>query len=98
GLIRPPAAEDQLVLEAMVRDVDTRRRAEGPSRLKLLWDVAGVPDFRKVKPEIHARLMTQVFHHLTEGDEVLPSPWVAEHVEHINRTDGDIHVLMDRIA
>ncbi len=97
-LIRPPPAEDQLVLEAMTKDTDVRTRAVGPDRLRLLWDVAQVPDFRKVKPEMHARFMTQVFHHLTEGSHMLPEDWVAGQVEKIDRTDGDMHVMMDRIA
>jgi ATP-dependent RNA helicase SUPV3L1/SUV3 len=97
-LIRPPPAEDQLVAEAMVKDPEMRARAVGPERLRLLWDVAQVPDFRKLRPEVHARLMMQVYQHLTEGDRVLPEDWVAGHVNRIDRTDGDIHVLMDRIA
>ncbi|MGE4062318.1 MAG: helicase-related protein [Rhodospirillaceae bacterium] len=98
SLVRPPPAEDQLVLEAMTKEPTVRERAHGPHRLRLLWDVAQVPDFRKVKPEVHARLMAQVYTHLTQGDGVMPDDWVAGHVERINRTDGDIHVLMDRIA
>jgi len=98
SLMRPPPAEDQLVLEAMTKETPVRDRATSPARLRLLWDVAQVPDFRKLRPEIHARLMAQVFSHLTEKDEVLPDGWMEGHVERINRTDGDIHVLMDRIA
>ncbi len=97
-LVRPPPAEDQLVLEAMVKEGDVRTRAEGHIRLRLLWDVAQVPDFRKLKPEMHARFMAQVFEHLTQGSEMLPEDWVAAHVERINRTDGDMHAIMDRIA
>jgi len=97
-LVRPPPADDQLVLEAMTKDADVRERAIGPERLRLIWDVAQVPDFRKVKPEMHARFMAQVFQHLTQGDRVLPQDWVAGHVERIDRTDGDMHALMDRIA
>ena len=97
-LIRPPPADDQLVLEAMTKDADIRTRAEGHARLRLLWDVAQVPDFRKVKPEMHARFMTQVYHHLTQGAEVLPEDWVAGHVKSIDRIDGDMHAIMDRIA
>ena len=97
-LVRPPPAEDQLVLEAMTKDADIRARAVGPDRLRLLWDVAQVPDFRKVKPEMHARFMTQVYQHLTEGARALPQDWIAGQVERINRTDGDIHAVMDRIA
>ena len=98
-LIRPPPAEDQLVLEAMTNDADVRSRAAASTdRLRLLWDVAQVPDFRKVKPEMHARFITQVFHYLTEGAGVLPEDWVAGQVARIDRTDGDMHVIMDRIA
>ena len=98
SLIRPPPAEDQLVLEAMTKDADIRARAEGRTRLRLLWDVAQVPDFRKVKPEMHARFMAQVFQHLSQGDGMLPEDWVAGHVKAIDRTDGDMHTIMDRIA
>jgi ATP-dependent RNA helicase SUPV3L1/SUV3 len=98
GLIRPPPADDQLVLEAMTKDADVRARCVGHERLRLLWDIAQVPDFRKVKPEMHARFMTQVFTYLTEGAHALPTDWVAGQIERINRTDGDMHVLMDRIA
>lgn len=98
SLIRPPPAEDQLVLESMTKDQTVRDRADSPGRLRLLWDVAQVPDFRKVRPEIHGRLMSQVYTHLTQGSGVMPDDWVAGHVERIDRIDGDIHVLMDRIA
>ena len=98
GLIRPPPADDQLVLEAMTKDADVCTRASSHERLRLLWEVAQVPDFRKVKPEMHARFMTQVFNYLTEGGGVLPSDWVGGQIERINRTDGDMHAIMDRIA
>ncbi len=98
NLMRPPPTDDQLVLEAMAREADVRERVTGPARVKLLWDVAQIPDFRKLKPEIHSRFLTQVFVHLAGRDGKLEEDWVAGHVERINRTDGDIHVLMDRIA
>ena len=98
SLIRPPPADDQLVLEALTTDGDVRARATGPERLRLLWDVAQVPDFRKVKAEMHARFMGQVYQHLTGSDYVLPEDWIASQVERIDRTDGDMHAIMDRIA
>jgi ATP-dependent RNA helicase SUPV3L1/SUV3 len=98
GLVRPPPAEDQLVLDAMLKESPVRERATDPARIRLLWDVAQVPDFRKLKPEMHARLMAQVYGHLTAHDEVLPDDWVAGQLGRIDRTDGDIHAMMDRIA
>ena len=98
GLIRPPPAEDQLVLEAMAENDDVRSKAIGPERLKLLWEISQVPDFRKVRTEIHAQLLTQLFTHLAGASEILPEDWFAGQVDRVNRTDGDMHVLMDRIA
>jgi len=98
ALSRPPPAEDQLVLEAMLSEQDVRALCTGPDRLRLLWDTAQVPDFRKVKPEQHARLMSQVYKHLAAPKRTLPSDWIHSQVERIDRTDGDIHTLMDRIA
>lgn len=98
SLVRPPPTEDQLVLEAMTHEEAVRARADSPERLRLLWDVAQVPDFRKVRPEEHGRLLAQVFAHLAGTFGVLPEDWVANQVQRIDRTDGDIHALMDRIA
>ncbi len=98
SLIRPPPADDQLVLEFLAKESDVREQANHPGRLHLLWDVAQVPDFRKVGPEMHARFMAQVFQHLTTNDGELPTDWVAGHVDRLDRADGDIHALMDRIA
>jgi len=98
ALIRPPPAEDQLVLEAMAKDESVRAKAASPDRLKRLWEVAQIPDFKKVRPELHARLLTQVFNHLSDESEKLPEDWFAKQVNRIDRADGDMHTLMDRIA
>ena len=98
NLARTPTADDQLVLEAMLNDAETKALATSPDRVRLLWDVAQVPDFRKVKPENHARLMSQVFQRLCGRDGSIDQDWMAGQVDRIDRTDGDIHTLMDRIA
>ena len=98
SLIRPSPADDQLVLEFLTKESAVRDQAKGPDRVRLLWDVAQVPDFRKVGPEMHARFMAQVFQHLTTHDGELPTDWISGHVERLDRADGDIHALMDRIA
>lgn len=98
ALMRAPPAEDQLVLEVMSKEADVQSKANSTARLKLLWEVAQIPDFRKARPEIHAQLLTQIFNHLTSTAETLPEDWFAKQVERVNRTDGDMHTIMDRIA
>ncbi|MFA7431639.1 MAG: helicase-related protein, partial [Rhodospirillaceae bacterium] len=98
GLVRTRPADDQLVLEALAREDDIRRTATAPDRVRLLWEVCQVPDFRKVMPETHARLLGQVYRYLTAPGRRLPTDWVASHLAALDRVDGDIHALSDRIA
>ncbi|MEO5375600.1 MAG: disulfide oxidoreductase [Alphaproteobacteria bacterium] len=98
GLVRARPADDQLALEALARDEDIRRLASGHEGVALLWDVCQIPDFRKVMPESHARLLGQVFRHLAQEEGRLPADWVAGHVRRLDRVDGDIEALVERIA
>lgn len=98
GLLRPRPADDQQVLEALAREEDIRQTADRPERVRLLWEVCQIPDFRKVMPETHARLLAQIYRHLTAPGRRLPTDWVAAHLDQLDRTDGDMHALMDRIA
>lgn len=98
GLVRPPPAEDQLILEVLAADSLVEDRAKGKERVRLLWDICQVPDFRKLRTDTHARLLLQAFSYLSEGACVLSEDWVASQVARIDRCDGDIHAVMDRIA
>ncbi|MEQ8396466.1 DEAD/DEAH box helicase [Thalassobaculum sp.] len=97
-LIRKRDADDQRALETLSRMPEVTDRTTASSRIRLLWDVCQIPDFQKTMSESHARLLVQVFTHLTEGSERLPSAWVDEQMDRFDRTDGDIDTLAGRIA
>ncbi len=101
GLIRAREADDELALAQLTADPDIAALARSPELVRLLWDVCQIPDFGKVASEGHARLLTQIYRFLAQGEHGrarLPSDWVARQVDRINRTDGDIETLMRRIA
>lgn len=98
GLIRTRPADDQIALETLAQDADIRDLTRGIDRVKLLWDVCQIPDFRKLTAQNHARLLGQIFRHLATGPRRLPTDWVAGHLAALDRTDGDMHTLIDRIA
>jgi ATP-dependent RNA helicase SUPV3L1/SUV3 len=98
GLVRSREADDHLALAALTKDDDIRRLAGGYDRLKLLWEVCQIPDFRKVMADAHTRLLAQIFQHLTGPGEVLPTDWLAGHIERLDRVDGEIDTLVQRIA
>lgn len=97
GLIGARKADDQLALEALVRDPELCALANHPSRVRLLWEVAGIPDFRKITPEAHARLLSVIYLKLL-NDGIIKDDWFAKQVQNLNKTDGDIDTLTGRIA
>jgi ATP-dependent RNA helicase SUPV3L1/SUV3 len=98
GLRRAREADDELALQTLARLEDIRERARNPERLRLLWDVAQIPDFRKTLAEEHVRLLARIYRHLTGTKGRLPEDWVASSVRQLDRTAGDIDALMARIA
>jgi ATP-dependent RNA helicase SUPV3L1/SUV3 len=97
GLMRARQADDHGALEALAADTEIMELAQGPSRVRLLWEVCQIPDFRKVGAEIHARLLRQIFLRITE-DGLLSDVWLDGHVKKLERSDGDIDTLSARIA
>ncbi|CAO4176272.1 Helicase C-terminal domain-containing protein [Methylorubrum populi] len=99
GLTRAPMGEDQQALEILMREEDIRDLAKGPVAVRRLWDTCGVPDYRKVHPQTHADLVAQLYRFLMRGMAGrIPNDWFARHVAMIDRTDGDIDALSQRIA
>jgi ATP-dependent RNA helicase SUPV3L1/SUV3 len=97
-LMRKRDADDHLALQVLVRDPEIVDLASDKSRIRLLWEVCQIPDFRKILADAHTRLLGQIYRHLTGPTERLPTDWVARHVGALDRTEGDIDTLTQRIA
>ena len=98
GLTRGRDADDLLSLQALREDAAVKDRATGKDRVELLWQVCAIPDFAKDMHDSHARLLSQLYQHLCDRDGKLPSDWVAGQLRNIDRTDGDIDTLSQRLA
>lgn len=97
-LERARDADDYLALKSLGPRSEIAGRSATRDRLRLLWEVCQIPDFRKVSEDQHHRLLAQIFLHLCDRDGRLPTDWVARHVSAQDRTDGDIDTLATRIA
>jgi ATP-dependent RNA helicase SUPV3L1/SUV3 len=97
-MLRVRGADDQLALEALLRQPEIARRASHPGAVRLLWDICQIPDFRNVMSDHHARLLGQIWHHLSGPTERLPPDWVAGQIARLDRIDGEIDTLVQRIA
>ncbi|WP_419816769.1 helicase-related protein [Glacieibacterium sp.] len=97
-LVRADDPIDFAVLKSLAGDPDVVERAHGRARIARLWAACGLPDYRKTGVEQHARLVARVFRHLSEGNGLLPSSWVAAEVAQLDHVTGDIATLSGRIA
>jgi ATP-dependent RNA helicase SUPV3L1/SUV3 len=97
-LMRKRDADDHLAFQALARDPEIEALASTRGLVRLLWEVCQIPDFRKMLAEAHTRLLGQIYRHLTGPTERLPTDWVARHVQSLDRTEGDIDTLTQRIA
>ena len=93
-----PEAIDLAVLKLLAGDSEAAPRAGTPEMVRRLWAACGLPDFRKTGPEHHARLVSRIFLHLSEGDGRIPQGWYAGEVARLDNVQGDIDTLADRIA
>lgn len=90
-----PEAIDLAVLKLLAEDPAIASR-RGP-QARRLWSVCGLPDFRKVGPMHHARMVRRLFSYIGEGGHI-PHEWFAAEVARLDNMSGDIEALADRLA
>jgi len=93
-----PEAVDLAVLKRLAEDPMVDERARTPAMVARLWNACGLPDFRKVGADHHARTVSRIFRHLSEGNGTIPATWFADEIARLDRTEGDIDTLGGRIA
>ena len=93
-----PEAIDLTVLKKLADDPLVGERATGPAAIARLWEVCGVPDFRKVGADHHARLVQRLFRHRSEGHGHIPVDWFAAELARLEQGGNDIDGLQGRIA
>ena len=93
-----PQSTDLAVLKRLAEESWVRDRVRSPAMVKRLWAAAGLPDFRKLGVDPHARFAGRVFGHLSEGAGHIPHTWFAEEVARLDNVAGDVETLAGRIA
>jgi len=98
GLISPREPDDHRALIALAKDTDIKHLSQDAARVRQLWQVCQIPDFRKTMHDVHIQLLKQIFINLQNPGGKLPTDWIAGHLSKLKRTDGDIDTLATRIA
>ncbi|HEY1144704.1 MAG TPA: helicase, partial [Allosphingosinicella sp.] len=95
-ILRPaPEAIDLAVLKHIAEDPAIASKKGAIARR--LWAVCGLPDFRKVGPMHHSRMVRRIFSYTGEGGHI-PHEWFAAEVTRLDNVNGDIEALADRLA
>lgn len=97
GLTRALIAEDQTTLEILARDPEIKALAVGRPAVERLWEVCGLPDYRKIAPAQHADLATTLYLRLMRHGR-LDIDWFRAQLAALDRTDGEIDTLSARIS
>ena len=99
GVLRAaPQAADLGVLKRLAEESWVRDRTRSPRMVARLWAAAGVPDFRKLGIDPHARLVSRLFGYLSEGNGHVPHQWFADEIARLDTIAGDVETLAGRIA
>ncbi len=97
-LRRAPEALDETTLAALATDMDIRAAMRSPAHVRRLWDLCTLPDFRKTGPEAHLKLVGLFAEKLIEPTARIKDEWMFEHVDRLDRVEGDIDMLQQRLA
>jgi ATP-dependent RNA helicase SUPV3L1/SUV3 len=89
---------DLAALRLLAANGEIARMGCSPAAVKRLWQVCQVPDFRKLGPELHDRMLGELYRHYMSDAGVLPEDYVARHVDRLDKVDGDLDTLSTRIA
>lgn len=98
SLARARAADDEVALRHVAEDSEIISLASTKQRIELLWDVCRVPDFQKIMSDAHAGLLSGIYKKLCAPGGRLPEDWLAPQITRLDRVDGDIETLTQRIA
>ncbi len=98
GLVKARDADDLMALKALAADPAVAALARSRAKVRLLWEVCQIPDFRKSLGEAHWRLLHRIYGHLAGPVGQLPTDWVGGQMAQLDRADGDIDTLATRIA
>jgi len=93
-----PVATDLAVLKRLTEDNAVRDRARSPGQVARLWAACGVPDFRKLGVDPHARLVARLYDDLSSGNGHIAAPWFADQVARLDDVTGDVETIAGRIA
>jgi ATP-dependent RNA helicase SUPV3L1/SUV3 len=93
----PPDGDDLSVLRVFAKREDMRMRANTREAVQLAWDLCLIPNYEKLLPEHQAERLYPLFTELLERGRLVDAR-VHTALARLSSMEGDLYVLMDRLA
>ena len=94
---RKVGALDALCLNHLSEISSIKNKINNKEALTLLWDVCQIPDFSNSLSGVHFTLLEKTFE-LLLINERLDNEWIKSQLNRLNRFDGEIDTLLNRIS
>jgi ATP-dependent RNA helicase SUPV3L1/SUV3 len=98
GLAKARPAMDYAALKILAANDEFAGMAKGVGAVKRLWDACQLPDFRKLTPDEHVRLVGQIYRYLMSDEGALPEDWLSRQIARLDEIEGDVATLSGRLA
>ncbi len=98
ALRQNPHGLDEWVLRRMAEDDAVGPDVRGERKIRRLWDLARLPDFRKAGHEGHGRLVLGLAETLADPDARLNADMLNQRLAALDVTTGDIGQIQQRLA
>lgn len=97
-LRRVETPDDERALTALAARREVRERATNEERVRLLWEVCALPDYKKLLFEDHVEVLARLYLDLTGPRARIDPDWTSRELSRIGRPADDIDTLMFRLA
>ncbi len=94
---RKVGALDALCLNYLSEITSIKNKINNKEALILLWDVCQIPDFSNSLSGVHFSLLEKTFELLLANGK-LDNEWINSQLNRLNRFDGEIDTLLNRIS
>ncbi len=94
---RKVGALDSLCLNHLSEISSIKNKINNKEALILLWDVCQIPDFSNSLSGVHFSLLEKTFELLLANGK-LDNEWIKSQLNRLNRFDGEIDTLLNRIS
>ena len=95
-LRRKGNASDLVTLIKISNDDVVKKYNDDKEIISILWEVCQIPDFANSFSDNHSNLLKKIFGFLIRGK--IDGEWMKKEIHRLNRFDGEIDTLLNRIA